>query len=75
MSKEDSIFQFDHENDITIGRGRIVYSTGGIEGGRYYAPGWVLPGGGRTIRKETAQDWARWIDRESRRRVSVGMIG
>jgi hypothetical protein len=40
---------FHHVKNITVGRGRILYDeTGGIKGGQWHPPGWVLPGGART---------------------------
>lgn len=35
---------FHHQKNIQVGRGRILYDeTGGIKGGKWCPPGWVLP--------------------------------
>lgn len=62
--------------NITVGRGRILYdSTGGIRGGVWCLPGWVLPGGRRTTSAEEAVNAATWIDAELSRTVQVGGAG
>lgn len=67
---------FHHEKNLTVGRGRILYaSTGGIRGGVWCLPGWVLPGGRRTTSAEEAIAAATWIDAELSRPVQVGVIG
>jgi len=68
----ESIFSFDHEKDIRIGKGRIIYDPyGGIQAGKWRSPGWVLPGGGRTANKQVAETWARWIDSQKKPAVGV----
>jgi hypothetical protein len=47
-------FRFDHANDITIGRGRIVYEPA------YDV--WALPGGKKTYIKAEAEKVAQAID-------------
>ena len=62
--------------NITVDRGRILYdNTGGIRGGVWCLPGWVLPGGRRTTSAEEAVAAATWIDAEMGRPVQVGVIG
>jgi hypothetical protein len=47
-------FKFDHANDITIGKGRIVYEPA------YEA--WILPGGLRTTNRGRAEEVATIIN-------------
>lgn len=54
---------FHHEKNLVVGRGRILYdNTGGVKNGKLVAPGWCLPGGGRTSSYETAYRAAEFID-------------
>ena len=66
---------FHHQKNIQVGRGRILYDeTGGIKGGQWHPPGWVLPGGARTSDIDEARAAADWIDAASRKRTDVGEI-
>ena len=76
MSDKHELRPYHHQKNITVGRGRILYdSTGGIQGGKWVSPGWVIPGGARTNDYETAYRAAEFIDAQSRRRSGVGVIG
>lgn len=61
---------FAHENNIEVGRGRILYAEASAfpdAQGRMYVAGWVLPGGRRTQDRDEAVAVATEIDRLSRR--------
>lgn len=71
MKDSRMFFRFDHPNDISIGRARIVYEKDVLkyEGkhpahqGHVFLEGWVLPGGIRTRDRELAEEAARNIDK------------
>jgi hypothetical protein len=54
MRDSNSLFRFNHPNDITIGAGRVIYEPA------YEA--WVLPGGAKTKVRKRAEDVAKAID-------------
>ena len=59
---------YQHHKNITLGRGRILYDEiGGIQGGKWTSPGWVLPGGRRTTDAVEAISAATWIDAQMRK--------
>ena len=63
MSNEKVIACFDHEKNITVGRGRVIW-TG--RDGHYLEPGWALPGGRRTNDEFLARLVAQRIDANAR---------
>ena len=68
MSQLQDPRPYHHEKNITVGRGRILYdNTGGIQGGKWVSPGWVLPGGRRTTDAVEAISAATWIDAQMRK--------
>lgn len=72
----EQIAPFHHVKNVTVGRGRILYDDqGGIQGGRWVQPGWVLPGGRRTQDAEEAIQAASWIDQQSRKAMPDRLIG
>ena len=68
---------FHHQKNIQVGRGRILYDeTGGIKGGQWHPPGWVLPGGARTGDFTEAYKAAEEIDRLSGgQQLPIGVAG
>ena len=54
---------FVNENNIAVGKGRVLYAEA-INDGRTFMPaGWVLPGGRRTQSRDEAVAVATEIDR------------
>lgn len=80
MYQDKEIGRFEHEKNIQIGNGRIMWSDGSqpyilktngkgvvfAEEGPKIEAGWVLPGGGRTNDKAVAEMAAMFIDQNTR---------
>lgn len=67
---------FHHQKNIQVGRGRILYDeTGGIKGGQWHPPGWVLPGGRRTQDYTTAYKMAEAMDELMSKPIGVAVTG
>ena len=71
-------FQFKHPNDITIGRGRIIWAEALTYEGKHppyqgetFPEGWVLPGGVRTQDRALAEAVAKQIDEIAARQGGV----
>ncbi len=59
--------EFSHPNNITIGKGRVLWGKEVIKDGKLIHPaGWVLPGGRRTNWREEAERVATVINRLAR---------
>jgi len=55
-SLETAQAEFSHPNNITVGKGRVLWGNEISKDGKVIAgAGWVLPGGRRTLWKEEAE--------------------
>lgn len=60
IDKQVPISIWDHPNNVTVGKGRIIWET--RDGGF-----WALPGQNQTTNRYTAIAAATWIDRNAQR--------
>ena len=62
MNQTQISLAFSHPNNITVGKGRIIWAP---SVGPFIPEGWVLPGGLRTTDRDEAWAAAMGIDRLS----------
>ena len=64
MSDFDKAQRFDHPENITVGKARVIYALAVIGFSKViYPEGWVLPGGRRTQQLADAQAVAAAMDK------------
>lgn len=67
MLEERAIGSFDHKNNITVGKGRVLWGKSATcTSGLHHPEGYVLPGGVRTLDRARAHAVASAIDELSR---------
>ena len=64
-TRERAIKPYDHDLNIQVGKGRILFDTGY---GRA-EPAWALPGGRRTTDELEARAAAKWIDQNAQKKT------
>ena len=63
MSDFDKAPRFDHPNDMTVGKARVIYAPAVMGYSKPIHPeAWVLPGGRRTQDKIEAYRAAQWLN-------------